>query len=705
MNISTASITILILFLVRCHVQAVCTPDQYEPNDGYDEAYSVVFNTSGTYLVGTACTTDDDYYYLSIPATGALEMQLLWGSKTGDINLNVYAVPINVGDEPFAYSYSDIGSPESIAIYVNSGDQYYISVSVDTPLPDTATYNLSMFIDQSYAAQGDLCPDDIYEPNNDADGAKVITFQQITEGFHQSGLTICDGDKDWFKLVTAETVTIQITCSFVPNPMDLDIYLYDAGNLSRPVAASNSVSEPEVITFELSVGTYYLIVQDYRWWFGNYTLDITLLQESKDSNKAKTVGIAVGVSIAVVCAVAGGIGVAAFMFVRRKRERQREFNEHMSDYSTKPPPTYPGQSATAFPSQYQERRTGTEYDSIETEGGRPSKPVPAPSRQDSKFDIDYRELTDWQQIGKGSFGVVFKCKWRETVVAVKQLNDALDEKALNDFRGEAAILTALKPHPNVVLFMGITSPPQPVTIVTEYCAKGSLFSYLHGNEKISMDMQYKILLGIARGMLHLHSENIIHRDLAARNILLTEHMEVKVSDFGMSRQKEAGVAESKTKSDVGPLKWMAPEAIRRKLYSVKSDVWSFGVVMWELLARQEPYPDLDPVEAAMSVVHEGLRLEAPQGTPPGLDNIMKQCWSTDPESRPSFKEICNLLVLAQDNKNSETSPPIAVPNIKPQYSTLDNSPEGSNQSNTAYGAILTQSTEAQQQNRNNYGHV
>jgi serine/threonine protein kinase len=157
-------------------------------------------------------------------------------------------------------------------------------------------------------------------------------------------------------------------------------------------------------------------------------------------------------------------------------------------------------------------------------------------------------------VGKGSYGEVFQCKWRETTVAVKQLHD-LDERALEDFRGEAAIYTSLRSHPNVVLFLGITSPPQPTTIVTEYCSNGSLWTLIANPEnEISVELQYKILLGIAKGMLHLHKENIIHRDLAARNILLTEHLEPKISDFGYSRQKDDHTEESKTKSEVGPLK-------------------------------------------------------------------------------------------------------------------------------------------------------
>jgi serine/threonine protein kinase len=144
-------------------------------------------------------------------------------------------------------------------------------------------------------------------------------------------------------------------------------------------------------------------------------------------------------------------------------------------------------------------------------------------------------------------------------------------------------------------------------------------------------------------MLHLHSENIIHRDLAARNILLTANLDAKVSDFGLSRQKEAKEFESKTKSDVGPLKWMSPEAIKKKVYSTKSDVWSYSILMWEVIARREPYPKMDSVTAAMAVCHEDLRPTIPAYCEPVFSRLMQSCWNTDPEERPSFKEICEVL--------------------------------------------------------------
>jgi len=280
----------------------------------------------------------------------------------------------------------------------------------------------------------------------------------------------------------------------------------------------------------------------------------------------------------------------------------------------------------------------------------PPEPTKAPKMSESAaskaFAIDFTELEDLKQIGQGSFGIVYKGKWRETTVAVKRIllaNDSLDAKAISDFETEAKLLKQLRPHPNVVLFLGITLSPQPVTIVTEFCEGGSLYNMIHSGAKFDLALQYRILRGIARGLLHLHSEGLIHRDLASRNILLTANNDVKVTDFGMSRQKHETSNANKTYSGVGPLKWWPPEAIRDRTYSEKADVWSYAVTAWELLAKSEPYPNVDITEVAMKVVYEGLRLDIPADTDPAIANILRACWQTDPDKRPTMKEICSAL--------------------------------------------------------------
>jgi len=246
-------------------------------------------------------------------------------------------------------------------------------------------------------------------------------------------------------------------------------------------------------------------------------------------------------------------------------------------------------------------------------------------------------------IGMGSYGVVHKAIWRKREVAVKTLHESsMDEKSLQDFKGEAIILGSMKPHTNVVLFLGITSPPQPLAIVTEFCAGGSLWHYIKSDVKITVADQYKIFTGVVCGMMHLHNENIIHRDLATRNVLLTNKFEMKVTDFGLSRYGKENEIQT-TKSNVGPVKWMPPESIREKIYSFKSDSWSFGVFMWEVICRTEPWASLPAMDIAMKVCFENLRLVIPDNCEPLFSKLMKDCWSTDPEKRPSMKQLYEAL--------------------------------------------------------------
>ncbi|PRP84455.1 putative Leucine-rich repeat receptor protein kinase EXS precursor [Planoprotostelium fungivorum] len=252
--------------------------------------------------------------------------------------------------------------------------------------------------------------------------------------------------------------------------------------------------------------------------------------------------------------------------------------------------------------------------------------------------VDYREISDMAEIGSGAFGVVFKGLWRELNVAVKQIRaEHVTREQVEAFLKEVAILQNLRSHPNVVLFIGMTIPPQPLTMITEFCEGGSLYDFLRKNT-VGLEMKMEWITGIALGMLHLHKEN-----LAVRNILLTKHLEPKVTDFGMSRVTEsADERGAKTNTNVGPVKWMAPEALKERQYSTKSDVWSFGVVIWEIIEVSEPFPDMTPVEAAVAIISEKKRLEIPD-TDPQLQMLMQICWSELPDDRPNFKMIVRSL--------------------------------------------------------------
>ncbi|PRP82378.1 hypothetical protein PROFUN_10154 [Planoprotostelium fungivorum] len=252
----------------------------------------------------------------------------------------------------------------------------------------------------------------------------------------------------------------------------------------------------------------------------------------------------------------------------------------------------------------------------------------------SQFNLDgakhsllqFSELQGSTMLGEGSFGIVFKSKWRDISVAVKQIRaEHVTAEQVQSFLSEVSILQSLRAHPNVVIFIGMTIPPDPLSLVTEFCEGGGLYELLRRRE-VDWDTKLKFIQGIAQGMLHLHMEKVIHRDLAVRNILLSKHNEPKVSDFGMSRVQMND--SNNTNSEIGPLKWMAPEALTQRAYSVKSDVFSFGVVCWEILT---------------DVSTRGERLPIPSDCDPSIYKLIQVCWRTAPEDRPTFQEICSYL--------------------------------------------------------------
>ncbi|PRP88093.1 hypothetical protein PROFUN_04184 [Planoprotostelium fungivorum] len=260
-----------------------------------------------------------------------------------------------------------------------------------------------------------------------------------------------------------------------------------------------------------------------------------------------------------------------------------------------------------------------------------------------KTRMDYKELRNLVEVGAGAFGVVFSADWNNEIVAVKQVKaEFVSDLQMQDFLSEVSILQALPAHPNVVLFKAATFPPQPLSMITEFCGGGSLYAYVRKYPNLALPEKLRLLTEIAKGMHHLHKQKVVHRDLALRNILLSSELQAKVSDFGMSRVNASGDG-STTTANVGPLKWMPPEAISQSKYSTKSDVFSFSILIWELFEEKDPYPGLSPVEAAVHVV-DGLRPVFTQ-CPPWLVSLAEACWSFSPEARPSFKRITQAIAL------------------------------------------------------------
>jgi predicted Ser/Thr protein kinase len=252
---------------------------------------------------------------------------------------------------------------------------------------------------------------------------------------------------------------------------------------------------------------------------------------------------------------------------------------------------------------------------------------------DERMKIPYSDLKVIREIGAGAYGKVFLGEWQMTQVALKVSGMTSSE----EFIREAQLLINLRPHPNVVQILGVSTDGLNVVMIMEYCDGGSL-DHLVKNE-ISMQTKIKYLSGIAKGVYHLHKNNIIHRDLAARNILLSRG-EPKISDFGMSRKVQEAASHGQTRSTIGPLRWMAPESLKSSQYSSKSDVWSFGILCWEVLLGEEPHLNSDPLAIGIEIRDRGHTPTIPEDINPDLAQLMKDCWKLDADQRPDFAEIC-----------------------------------------------------------------
>ncbi|XP_022136980.1 serine/threonine-protein kinase HT1-like isoform X2 [Momordica charantia] len=201
-------------------------------------------------------------------------------------------------------------------------------------------------------------------------------------------------------------------------------------------------------------------------------------------------------------------------------------------------------------------------------------------------------------------------------------------------------------------FIAACKKPPVFCIIMEYMAGGSLRKYLHQQEphSVPLNLVLKLALDISRGMQYLHSQGILHRDLKSENLLLGEDMCVKVADFGIScLESQCGSAKGFT----GTYRWMAPEMIKEKHHTKKVDVYSFGIVLWELLTALTPFDNMTPEQAAFAVCQKNARPPLPTACPPAFRHLIKRCWSKNPDKRPHFDEIVSILETYTESYNED----------------------------------------------------
>ncbi|XP_063290243.1 fibroblast growth factor receptor 2 isoform X5 [Pelobates fuscus] len=307
--------------------------------------------------------------------------------------------------------------------------------------------------------------------------------------------------------------------------------------------------------------------------------------------------------------------------------------------------------------------------------------------QDPKWEFPRDKMTLGKPLGEGCFGQVVmaealgidKDRPKESVtVAVKMLKDDATEKDLADLVSEMEMMKMIGKHKNIINLLGACTQGGTLYVIVEYAAKGNLREYLRARRPLEMEysfdinrvpeeqMTFKDLVSctyqLARGMEYLASQKCIHRDLAARNVLVTESNVMKIADFGLARDVNNIDYYKKTTNGRLPVKWMAPEALFDRVYTHQSDVWSFGVLMWEIFTLGgSPYPGI-PVEELFKLLKEGHRMDKPANCTNELYMMMRDCWHAIPSHRPTFKQLVEdldrILTLTTNEEYLELSVPL-----------------------------------------------
>ncbi|CAH8261753.1 unnamed protein product [Arabidopsis lyrata] len=241
-----------------------------------------------------------------------------------------------------------------------------------------------------------------------------------------------------------------------------------------------------------------------------------------------------------------------------------------------------------------------------------------------EFRVDMSKLFFGLKFAHGLYSRLYHGKYEDKAVAVKLItvpddddNGCLGARLEKQFTKEVTLLSRLT-HPNVIKFVGAYKDPPVYCVLTQFYLKDH----------------------IARGMEYIHSRRIIHRDLKPENVLIDEDFHLKIADFGIACEEEYC---DMLADDPGTYRWMAPEMIKRKPHGRKADVYSFGLVLWEMVAGAIPYEDMNPIQAAFAVVHKNIRPAIPGDCPVAMKALIEQCWSVAPDKRPEFWQIVKVL--------------------------------------------------------------
>uniref|UniRef100_A0A8C6Q5P8 Ephrin type-B receptor 3 n=1 Tax=Nothobranchius furzeri TaxID=105023 RepID=A0A8C6Q5P8_NOTFU len=470
---------------------------------------------------------------------------------------------------------------------------------------------------------------------------------------------------------SASTMSLSWLPPEKPNGIILDYEIkYHEKDQGEAIAHTMTAQRSNARIEGLKAGTPYVVQVRARTvaGYGRYSSPAdfsTNLQNFSSSDPPKSwqeqLPLIVGSITAILVFIIALVVIAIVCFRKQRNGSESEYTEKLQQYIT------PGMKVYIDPFTYED----------------PNEAV----REFAK-EIDVSCVKIEEVIGAGEFGEVCRGRLklpgrREIIVAIKTLKVGYTDRQRRDFLSEASIMGQFD-HPNIIRLEGVVTKSRPVMIVTEFMENGALDSFLRLNDgQFTVIQLVGMLRGIAAGMKYLSDMNYVHRDLAARNILVNSNLVCKVSDFGLSRFLEDDPTDPTYTSSLGgkiPIRWTAPEAIAYRKFTSASDVWSYGIVMWEVMSYGErPYWDMSNQDV-INAVEQDYRLPPPMDCPTALHQLMLDCWVKERNLRPKFTQIvatldklirnaASLKVVTNSTQSTGVSQPLLDRSV-PDYTTF-----------------------------------
>ncbi|XP_026049762.1 ephrin type-B receptor 3b isoform X3 [Astatotilapia calliptera] len=498
---------------------------------------------------------------------------------------------------------------------------------------------------------------------------------------------------------TASTMSLSWLPPEKPNGIILDYEIkYHEKDQGEAIAHTMTAQRSNARIEGLKAGTPYVVQVRARTvaGYGRYSSPAdfsTNLQTDPPKSLQEQLPLIVGSATATLVFIIAVVVIAIVCLRKQRNGSESEYTEKLQQY--KSPIVTPGMKVYIDPFTYEDpneavREFAKEIDvscvKIEEVIGAGNPPKLLSYRGKTASHLQAIPLEDFTP--SGEFGEVCRGRLklpgrREIIVAIKTLKVGYTDRQRRDFLSEASIMGQFD-HPNIIRLEGVVTKSRPVMIVTEFMENGALDSFLRLNDgQFTVIQLVGMLRGIAAGMKYLSDMNYVHRDLAARNILVNSNLVCKVSDFGLSRFLEDDPTDPTYTSSLGgkiPIRWTAPEAIAYRKFTSASDVWSYGIVMWEVMSYGErPYWDMSNQDV-INAVEQDYRLPPPMDCPTALHQLMLDCWVKERNLRPKFTQIvatldklirnaASLKVVTNSTQSSGVSQPL-LDRCVPDYTTF-----------------------------------